>query len=123
MTTLDVALGERSYPIHIGAGLLAHAGDLLARIVGRRAIIITNATVAAHHLAPLRTALTSHGAAIDVVLVPDGESHKSWPTLQDIVTRLIELRAERSTLLIALQPYGDARAAVAGALADLEAAS
>jgi 3-dehydroquinate synthase len=44
----------------------------------------------------------SHGAAIDVVLVPDGESHKSWPTLQDIVTRLIELRAERSTPLIAL---------------------
>src|SRR2546427_9959060 len=93
MKTLDVALGERSYPIHIGAGLLAHAGDLLAPIVGRRAIILTNATVAAHHLAPLRTALTSRGAAIDIVLVPGVESHKASSTLQDIATRMSGRRA------------------------------
>jgi 3-dehydroquinate synthase len=99
---LDVALGERSYPIHIGAGLLARAGDLLADIVPRRAVVVTNATVAAHHLAPLRDSLSAHGTAVDVLLVPDGEAHKSWPTLQDIVTRLLELRAERSTLLVAL---------------------
>ena len=102
MNTFDVILGERSYPIHIGAGLLARAGDLLAGILPRRAVIITSATVAAHHLAPLRTSLVAHGTTVDVLLVPEGETHKSWPTLQDIVTRLLELRAERSTLLVAL---------------------
>ena len=102
MKNLDVALGERSYPIHIGAGLLARAGSLLAGIVPRRAVVVTNATVAAHHLAPLRASLSAHGTAVDVLLVPDGETHKSWLTLQDIVTRLLESRAERSTLLVAL---------------------
>jgi 3-dehydroquinate synthase len=100
--TLDVALGERRYPIHIGAGLLSRAGELLAGIASPRMVVVTNAAVAAHHLAPLRDGLSARGAAVDVVLVPDGEAHKSWATLQDIVTRLLELRAERGTTLIAL---------------------
>ena len=102
MRTLEVALAERTYPIHIGAGLTAHAGELLAGVVRRRAVIVTNATVASHHLAPLRVGLAARDVATDVILVPDGEQHKAWPTLQDIVTRLIELRAERGTALIAL---------------------
>ena len=102
MKRLDVSLGERSYPIHIGEGLLARAGDLLAGVAPRRAVVVTNATVAAHHLAPLRTSLAGQGTAVDVLLVPEGETHKSWPTLQDIITRLLELRAERSTMLVAL---------------------
>jgi len=102
MKTLTVALGERAYPIHIGAGVLARAGELVAAIAPRRAIIVTNAVVAAHHLSPLRASLMARGIATDVVLVPDGEQHKAWPTLQDILTRLLELRAERSTPLIAL---------------------
>jgi 3-dehydroquinate synthase len=101
-STLDVALGERRYPIHIGAGLIARAGDLLAASAPRRAVIVTNATVAAHYLAPLRDALAARGARVDVVLVPDGEAHKSWATLQDVVTRLLELKAERGTTLFAL---------------------
>jgi 3-dehydroquinate synthase len=44
----------------------------------------------------------ARGVATDVVLVPDGEQHKAWPTLQDVLTRLLELRAERLTPLIAL---------------------
>jgi 3-dehydroquinate synthase len=100
--TLDVALAERAYPIHVGAGLIGRAGELLARVVRGRAVIVTNAAVAAHHLEPLRKALSTQGIATDVVLVPDGEQHKAWPTLQDIVTRLLELRAERGTALIAL---------------------
>lgn len=102
MKTLEVALGERAYPIHIGAGLLHRAGELLEGVLGRRAIIVTNATVAAHHLAPLRAGLAKQNITTDVILVPDGESYKAWPALQDILTRLLELRAERSTVLIAL---------------------
>jgi len=59
MRTQEVVLGDRSYPVHIGSGLLSRAGELLANIVGRRAIVITNAIVAAHHLAPLRNSLAS----------------------------------------------------------------
>ncbi len=102
MRTLEVALGDRSYPIHIGAGLTARAGELLADVVRRRAVIVTNATVASHRLDALRKGLAARDVATDVILVPDGEQHKAWPTLQDIVTRLLELRAERGTALIGL---------------------
>jgi 3-dehydroquinate synthase len=93
-------LGERAYPIHIGAGLIASAGELVG--VRGRSVIVTNATVAAHWLAPLRAALARDGAAPDVILVPDGEAHKGWSTLQDVLTRLLELRSDRATTLVAL---------------------
>jgi 3-dehydroquinate synthase len=102
MTTQEVVLDERSYPIHIGSGLLNRAGGLIAGTLGRRAVVVTNATVAAYHLSPLRAGLGNHGVDTDVVMVPDGEAHKSWPALQDIVTRLLELRVDRSTTVIAL---------------------
>ncbi|MEP6998388.1 MAG: 3-dehydroquinate synthase [Betaproteobacteria bacterium] len=102
MPTLTVALAARSYPIHIGAGLLARAGELLAAPRPARAIIVTNPVVSAHHLAPLEAALVHSGIRCDVVIVPDGEAHKDWTTLYGIHTRLLELGAERSTLLVAL---------------------
>ncbi len=102
MPTLNVALAERSYPIHIGRGLLARAGELLAAPRPARAIVVTNPIVAAHHLAPLEAALSRVGIRCDAVVVPDGEVHKDWATLYDLHTRLLELGAERSTLLIAL---------------------
>ena len=99
---LHVALGDRAYPIRIGAGLLRSAGEMLAPVAKGRCVIVTSATVAAHWLAPLRAALARGGVSPDVVLVPDGEAHKGWPTLQDLITRLLELRADRSTTLVAL---------------------
>jgi 3-dehydroquinate synthase len=102
MPTLTVALAERSYPIHIGAGLLARAGELLASPRPGRAIIVTNPIVAAHHLASLQAALSRSGVRCEAVLVPEGEAHKDWATLYDVHTRLLELGAERSTLLVAL---------------------
>ena len=102
MKTLEVGLGERAYPIHIGKGLLARVSGLLDVASERRFVVITNAVVAAHHLAPLKTALRSRGAHVDVVLLPDGEAHKNLATLADLLTRLLELRVERSTTVIAL---------------------
>ncbi len=62
MRTLDVALGERSYPIHIGAGLLRRAGALLAPLLPRpRAVIVSNPVVAALWLDPLRASLAAAG--------------------------------------------------------------
>ena len=102
MKTLEVGLGDRAYPIHIGTGLLPRAGELLQPSRGRRMVIVTNAVVAAHHLAPLKRSLIERGMHVDVVLLPDGEAHKNAATLHDLLTRLLELRAERSTTLIAL---------------------
>ena len=103
MRTIDVALGARSYPVHIGHGLLATAGALIgARSDGGRAVVITNPVVAAHWLAPLRQSLTAAGTASEVILVPDGETHKTLATLDDVLTRLLQIRAERSTPIVAL---------------------
>jgi 3-dehydroquinate synthase len=100
--TLEVGLGDRSYPIRIGSGTIACAGDVLAREGARRAVIVTNETVAAHWLAPLRASLAARGVAVEVVLVPDGEAHKSLATLNDVLTRMIECHAERRSLVVAL---------------------
>jgi len=103
LRTLEVALGARSYPIHVGAGAIRLAGPLLAESgSGRDAIVVTNATVAAHWLSPLQASLAASGVRAETVLIPDGESHKNWATLHDVLTRLLELRAERATTLIAL---------------------
>jgi len=100
--TLTVSLGERSYPIYIGAQLLHGIGELLPATQSRRAVIVTNPVVAAHHLAPLQAGLERAGMRHDVIVVADGEAHKDWATLHDIHTRLLELKAERTTMLIAL---------------------
>jgi len=100
---LDVALGSRSYPVHIGSGLLADAGRLLAPMLGaRRALVVTNPVVASHWLAPLVGSLERSGIASETVEIPDGEAYKTWDTLHALLTRFLELRAERSTTVIAL---------------------
>ena len=101
MKRLDVALGERSYPIVIGPGVLARAGELVPW-GARRAVIVTNAIVAAHHLPALRASLDGAGVAVEVVLIPDGEQHKNWDTLNDVLTRLLELKVDRTTPIVAL---------------------
>ena len=100
--TLDVALAERSYRIHIGAGVLRRAGPVLGGLGVRDAVVVTNDTVAAHWQAPLLASLAEGGVRARVVTVPDGEAHKNWDTLQALVTRLLELGCERSTTLVAL---------------------
>ena len=102
MHTLTVALGERSYPIYIDSDLLARVGELLVATPSRRAVVVTNPNVAAHHLDRVRRALSDSAIRHDAVIVPDGEAHKDWATLHEIHTRLLQLGAERSTLLIAL---------------------
>ena len=100
--TLMVALGERGYPIHIGRALLTGIGNLLPSTRSGRAVIVTNPVVAALHLDPLQKGLERAGMRYDVIVVPDGEAHKDWAALYEIHTRLLELKAERSTMLIAL---------------------
>jgi len=100
--TLTVALGERSYPIHVGAGLLVRSGELLGSLASPRAVVVTNPMVAQHYLETLEKALSTAGIRHDAIVVDDGEEHKNWATLYQVHTRLLELGAERSTTLIAL---------------------
>ena len=103
MRALTVALGERSYPIRIGRGLVGDAGALLAPLLpSPRVVIVSNPVVAAHWLAPLRGSLAAAGVATEAILIPDGETHKNWATLYDVLTRLLEAKAERGTTLVAL---------------------
>ena len=99
---LIVALGERSYPIHIGAGLLARAELYAPHVAGRTAAIVTNETVAPLYAARLQGALADAGAQPMLITLPDGEAYKDWKTLDRIFAALLEARADRRTVLVAL---------------------
>jgi len=102
METLQVALGERSYPIHIGSGLLARAELVVPHLAQPRAVIVTNPTVGALYLDALTAALGGAGVGVVPVMVPDGESYKNWETLNRVFDALLTNHCERSTALIAL---------------------
>ena len=102
MQTLRMELGDRGYPIHIGAGLLARADLITERLRKKKVAIITNTTVAPLYLAQLQRVLESRGVAVVPITLPDGEAHKNWETLNRIFDALLEHRCERGTTLIAL---------------------
>ncbi|HRD33656.1 MAG TPA: 3-dehydroquinate synthase [Rhodocyclaceae bacterium] len=102
MRTLNVALGDRAYPIHIGRGLLDDASLILPHLKKPRVAIVTNDVVGPLYLDRLRAALAGQGVASTAVSLPDGEAHKDWQTLNLIFDALLGDRCERSTTLIAL---------------------
>lgn len=102
MQSLDVALGDRSYPIHIGTGLLAQPGLLFSVLKQPRVAIVTNETVAPLYLPKLVDNLRTAGVQTIEIVLPDGEQYKEWATLNRIFDVLLERRCERSTTLLAL---------------------
>ena len=100
---VNVALGARAYDIAIGRDLL---GSLGARIKALRpdakVAIVTDETVAKHHLAATEASLASAGIAFSRVIVPGGESSKSIATFEQVCEALIAARIERGDLVIAL---------------------
>ncbi len=103
MQSLSVALGARSYPIHVGSGILADASLYAPHLRGRRAAIVTNAVIAPLYLARVRTALGAAGAAAAIeITVEDGEQAKRWETLDQIVGTMLAARCDRQTVVIAL---------------------
>ncbi|MCK6391726.1 MAG: 3-dehydroquinate synthase [Azonexus sp.] len=99
---LTVELGERSYPIHIAAGLLTDGTLLSAHVRAKKAVVVTNTTVAPLYLERLRSTLQTAGIEVIPVILPDGEAYKTWETLNLIFDALLENRCERKTPLIAL---------------------
>src|SRR5690606_40572469 len=99
MQTLQVDLGERSYPILIGEQLID--GDFLSRhIRGKQVAIVTNETVAPLYLERLTRHLQSF--SVTPIVLPDGEAYKNWQTLQLIFDGLLAARHDRRTTVVAL---------------------
>ncbi len=99
----NVSLGERSYDILIGDGLLAAAGSHIAPVLPQpRAVIVTDTTVADFHLATLERSLADAGIDHEALVLPPGEQTKDFAHLEKLIARLLELKIERSTTLIAL---------------------
>lgn len=103
MQTLNVNLGTRSYPIHIGAGILPRIGEFLQQAGLRgKVAVVTNPTVAPLYLQSVTDALTGAGYGVIPVLIPDGEEFKTVQSLQIIYDRLIAERLERKSCVLAL---------------------
>ncbi len=100
--TLTVSLAERSYPIHIGSALLARADLLLPHLKQKKAVIVSNTTVAPLYLDRLRSTLEKAGISTLPIILPDGEQYKNWETLNLVFDALLGTHCERSTTLIAL---------------------
>ena len=101
-TTLHVDLGARSYPIHIGPGVLAEAGDLIAPHLKRLfTVIVTDTNVAPLHLKQLGQALSSSGIEHQSIVVPAGEASKSFSQLDMLCQELLQAGVERSDAIIA----------------------
>jgi 3-dehydroquinate synthase len=101
-TLLRVELGERAYPIHIGANLIDRPELFAAHVHGRLAAIVTNQTVAPLYAARLEATLRAAGAQTLRIVLPDGEAFKTWQTLDTVFEALLSARAERNTILVAL---------------------
>lgn len=102
MESLTVELASRSYPIHIGAGLLERIDLIRPFLLQARVAVVTNTTIAALYLARFSALLRHEGIEVVEIVLPDGEVHKNWETLNLIFDSLLRERCERSTTLIAL---------------------
>lgn len=100
MDRVNVDLGDRSYSISIGAGLLESLGALLPALSGRQVMVVTNSTIAPLYLHRVEQAFGDY--RVDHVILPDGEQYKTLSTLDQIFTALLEKRHNRTTTIVAL---------------------
>ena len=102
MQTLSVALGERSYPVHIGTGMIGESSLYAPHVKGRRIAVVTNPVVAPIYLVTLQEALARAGAQSIPVLIEDGEQAKGWETLDRVFDALLAAHLGRDALIVAL---------------------
>jgi 3-dehydroquinate synthase len=102
MMNVNVELGDRAYPIHIGTGLISQTELFAPHIAGGSVAIVTNTTVDPLYGDALRRSLAPLGKKVSMVVLPDGEAYKNWETLNLIFDALLTERADRKTTLVAL---------------------
>ena len=101
--TVMVNLGDRSYPICIGAGTLEQLGTRLQELkLGKRMAVVTNPVVSRFYREPLVQSLKSAGFETTVLQVPDGEEHKNLAWLAFLYDRLVDARLDRDSAIVAL---------------------
>jgi len=102
MDVVHVALGDRSYDVRIGDGLVARAGAEIAPLLPRpRVAIVTEERVAGLHLDSLNAGLAAAGIEAEALILPPGEATKSWAHLQEVVEWLLAQKVERKDVVVA----------------------
>ncbi|MGH1353748.1 MAG: 3-dehydroquinate synthase [Thalassovita sp.] len=102
METVHVGLEGREYDIHIGPGLLARSGELIAPLLKRpRVVVVSDENVAALHLDGLKSGLQAAGIECVSLILPAGESTKGWPQLTKTVEWLLDQKVERNDVVVA----------------------
>ena len=100
---VKVALGARAYDIVIGRGLIAGLGERIKALrPGAKTAIVTDATVARHHLPAVEAALKTAGVGSAAIVVPQGEGSKSYATFETVSESIIAAHIERGDLIVAL---------------------
>lgn len=102
MQTLKVELGARSYPIHIGEGLLSRPDLVLPQVPAKQVMIVSNTTVAPLYLEQAKALFAGTGKTIATCVLDDGEEYKHLVELNKIFTALLENRFDRKCMLVAL---------------------
>ena len=102
-TTVAVSLGNRSYGIEVGRGLLARAAELVAPVLQqKRVFIVTDSNVAPLYLGALEGHLASAGIRCDHLILPAGEASKDFTHLTQVLDAMLAAKCERSTMVVAL---------------------
>ena len=102
MQPLSVTLGDRSYPIHIGTGLLGDARMYAPYVASKSVAVVTNKIIAPLSLERLQLALEQAGGRVVPILIEDGEQAKGWPTLDRVIDALLAARCDRDSVVVAL---------------------
>ena len=103
VVTVNVPLGDRSYDVRIGPGLLAASGSEIAPLLARpRVAVLTDRNVAKHHLQALQDGLAQAGIQTTSLELPPGESTKGWAGLERAVEWLLSEKIERRDVVVAL---------------------
>ncbi len=97
-----IEFAERSYNIHIGASLLDNADVFDGLPKASVAVIVSNTTIAPIYAARLQASLLGRYKTIHTIVLPDGEAHKTWQTLNLIFDDLLKHSCDRKTTLFAL---------------------
>ena len=102
MRRLNVDLADRSYPILIGGGLLSRTDLILSCLRTPRIALVSNTVVAPLYGDALVRALEKVGVGVTAIVLPDGEAHKNWESLNLIHDAMLSSRCDRSTTVVAV---------------------
>lgn len=102
MRRLTLSLGAHSYPILIGGGLLTAVDQIQPFLRSPRIALVSNTTVAPLYLERLDGVMEKAGVGVTPIILPDGEVHKNWESLNLIYDSLLAARCDRSTMIVAL---------------------